>query len=123
VRLQPLFVLYFITSWMTGMYCTASPPLMAEPFSVPDPFEDAPESSLSWGECFEWAEWEEVAQAMAPVPAPPAPSVLRWVAFQPRSDSTDCRPILRDLDVITAVRGIRSDQAAYVAKSVMMESW
>jgi len=112
VQLQPLFPSSFNTGWTTvkepvlGQHHAALLPLTVEPFCVSDPFEDSLEASLTWGKRVERVEREEVARAMAPVLAPPALSVLRRVAFQHHSNSTDCRPILKDLDVITAVRGI-----------------
>jgi len=57
-----------------------------------------------------------VTCAAAPAAAPPVPLVSRLVALHPHANSTDHRPILHDLDVITAVHGIRSGQATYVAK-------
>ena len=53
VRLQPLFLSSFVHGWAptkepaADMYQTASPPLTADPFQVPDPFEDAPETSIA----------------------------------------------------------------------------
>jgi len=86
---------------------------------VLDRFKDLPEASLSYGERVERAEWEEdVARAVAPVPATLAPLVSRWVALQPRADSTDRQPILQDLDVITAVRGICSGQTSYTVETL-----
>jgi len=58
------------------------------------------------------------AAAAAPIAALLVPSVSRRVTFQPRADSTNCWPVLQDLDVITAVRGIRSGQVAYVAETL-----
>jgi len=117
---------------VAGMYLAASPPLTVKPFWAPDSFEDALESSLFWSDHVEQAEQEEAAWATAPIAALPVPSMLRWVAFPPHSDSTDQRPILQYLDVITAVRGIHSGQAAMSPRpwtsvsgptSVVTESW
>ena len=43
---------------------------------------------------------------------------VEMVALQPRADSTDRQPILQDLDVITAVRGICSGQTSYTVETL-----
>ena len=50
-------------------------------------------------------------------------SASRRVAFQPLAGSTDNRPMLQDLDVIAAVRGIRLGQATYVAETLDRNFW
>ena len=63
------------------------------------------------------------------LPLPPLLAVLlvslamRQGAAQSAAGSVDHRPVLQDLDVITAVRGIRSGQATYVAKTLAMNFW
>jgi len=62
VRLQLLFPLSFVHFWMATkelavrMYRAATPPLTDEPFQAPDPFKDAPESLLTWGDHVERSE-------------------------------------------------------------------
>ena len=85
---------------------------------MPDPLADSPEALLSQGNRVEREEQAEEAQAATPAPVPSAPSALSREAVQLRLDSIDWRPVLQDLNVITAVRSIRSGQASYTADTL-----
>ena len=64
----------------------------------------APEASLSWAEQIKWVEQEAAARSSAPAAVPPVSLASSWEAFQPPADSVYHRPVLQDLDMITAVQ-------------------